>query len=116
MESLWGKIVDSDQLENATPSRQRVASPLRNTIDPTVASSRVVGVKTASGHAAQKWGGRSSEKLFPHPSSEVHGVNVPGVVWRRKAGEGVMIGRGELTNEDVRRIKEEEEGTPFSME
>jgi hypothetical protein len=119
MESLWSKIVESDAPD--TTPRQRVASPLRNTIDPTVAAAttRVIAVKTASGHAAQKWGGRSSEKLFPHhvtPGTESQGVTVPGVVWRRKAGEGVIIGRGELTNEDVKRIREEEEGAPFSME
>ena len=74
-------------------------------------------------HAAQKWGGRTAEKLFPHGQSQqqmvnggqVHAVNVPGVVWRR-TGEVVGTGRGELTNEEVRRIKEEEEGDPFSMD
>ena len=46
---------------------------------------------------------------------EVHAVNVPGVVWRR-TGEVVGTRRGELTKEEVKRIKEEEEGDPFSMD
>jgi hypothetical protein len=46
---------------------------------------------------------------------EVHAVNVPGVVWRL-TGEIIGTGRGELTKEEVRRIEQEEEGDPFSMD
>lgn len=124
-------VEGNNQLDSTTTSsssRQRVASPLRNTVDPGITGGQTRGVstvKTVSGHAAQKWAaGRTADKLFPHhvaaaaggSTGEVHGVNVPGVAWRRKMGEGVTIGRGELTNEEVNRIKEEEEGTQFSME
>ena len=125
-------------LNSAAPSRQRVASPLRHPLEPMSSTSsflrttpRVAAVeppllpsalKTPSVHAAQKWGGRTAEKLFPHQtvngtSPEAHAVNVPGVAWRRMAGDTLgTVGRGELSTEDVRRIKEEEEGTQFSME
>ena len=157
MEPIWAKIVLVDDrnvvqyvpefssLNLNSSSRQRVASPLRHTVDPSTAtyfrsptastpttSSRVPSIdqqqsshlplKTPSVHAAQKWGGRTAEKLFPHQPQQqmlngeaVHAVNVPGVVWRR-TGEIVGTGRGELTKEEVKRIEEEEEGDPFSMD
>jgi hypothetical protein len=74
-------------------------------------------LKTPFVHAAQKWGGRTTvEKLFAPGTNgdSPHAVNVPGVAWRRQ-GEIVGSGRGELTKEEVMRIKEEEE-TQFSME
>ena len=152
MEPMWAKVASDDR--NDVPefsssnlnsgSRQRVTSPLRNTLDPSTStyfrspttstpttSSRAPSIdqqqsghlplKTPSVHAAQKWGGRTAEKLFPHQpqqminGEEVHAVNVPGVVWRL-TGEIIGTGRGELTKEEVRRIEEEEEGDPFSMD
>lgn len=127
MESLWGiKLPDDPVAEmaslnlsnNNTPSRQRVASPLRHPLETTFTSTTATArttLKTPSVHAAQKWGGRTAEKLFPHVNGESpHAVNVPGVAWRRTGD--ITVGRGELSSEDVRRIKEEEEGTQFSME
>jgi hypothetical protein len=74
-------------------------------------------LKTPSVHAAQKWSGRTTvEKLFASTNGETtQGVNVPGVAWRRQGDTIVGSGRGELTKEEVMRIKEEEE-TQFSME
>lgn len=141
MEPIWAKLTDdpvpefsSLGLNSSQSSRQRVASPLRNPLEPQPPTTsyrrqeyNMTPLKTASVHAAQKWGGRTAEKLFPHqagvaqPSDganftgEVQGVSVPGHVWRR-TGEVIGTGRGELTKEDIRRIKEEEEGTQFSME
>jgi len=152
MEPIWAKLADDniarslgkDTLEYpdlgnlslggggvSSSSRQRIASPLRHPLDHspqfiTRTNTAPSTLKTPSGHAAQKWGGRTAEKLFPHGQTqqqqvnggggESHAVNVPGVVWRR-TGEVIGTGRGELTKEEVRRIKEEEElDTPFSME
>jgi len=127
IESLWGiKLPDDNNplaemsslnlSNNNTPSRQRVASPLRHPLETAFASTAPrSALKTPSVHAAQKWGGRTAEKLFPHVNGESpHAVNVPGVAWRRTGD--ITVGRGELSSEDVRRIKEEEEGTQFSME
>ena len=138
MEPIWAKIAD-DQARSvgkdgteypdltglSLNSRQRIASPLRHPLEHSPQYGRTsVGVapstlKTPSVHAAQKWGGRTADKLFPHQQvngGESHAVNVPGVAWRR-TGEVIGTGRGELTKEEVRRIKEEEElDTPFSME
>jgi len=143
MDPIWAKLTDdpvpefsSLGLSSSQSSRQRVASPLRNPLEGQPPSSsyrrpeyNMTALKTPSVHAAQKWGGRTAEKLFPHQtgvaqpsnganltqSGEVQGVSVPGVVWRR-TGEVIGTGRGELSKEDIRRIKEEEEGTQFSME
>lgn len=127
MESLWGIKIPDDPLaemtnlslsNNTTPSRQRVASPLRHPLEPTYSGSSAArpALKTPSVYAAQKWGGRTAEKLFPHVNGETpHPVNVPGVAWRLRTGD-ISVGRGELSSDDVRRIKEEEEGTQFSME
>jgi len=137
MEPIWAKIADDqarstgkdgseypDLSSLSINSRQRIASPLRHPLEHSMQYGRTNVVppstlKTPSGHAAQKWGGRTAEKLFPHQQvngEESHAVNVPGVAWRR-TGEVIGTGRGELTKEEVRRIKEEEElDTPFSME
>ena len=142
MEPIWAKLTDdpvpefsSLGLNSSQSSRQRVSSPLRNPLEPTTSTYtrrqdfNMAPLKTPSFHAAQKWGGRTAEKLFPYQtglatppngaasniSGEVQGVSVPGVVWRR-TGEVIGTGRGELTKEDIRRIAEEEEGTQFSME
>jgi hypothetical protein len=135
IEPIWSKAIDETRntveipefsslnLNSSTNNRQRVSSPLRHPLEttfirsPTTQQHLPSTLKTPSVHAAQKWGGRTAEKLFPGSSSngEAHAVNVPGVVWRR-TGEIIGTGRGELTKEEVRRIKEEEEGTQFSME
>lgn len=155
MEPIWSKISSStpDDSRNGADvsefsslslsSRQRVTSPLRNPVDPLTANTQYVRppsnhripsndqlshnfpLKTPSVHAAQKWGGRTAEKLFSHQSGAVNGgttasnesyaVNVTGIVWRR-TGEIIGTARDPLTNEDVKRIREEEEGTQFSMD
>jgi hypothetical protein len=122
MEPIWGKLtsdttdpVSNDLAQLSLNSRQRVASPLRNPVEPSYF--RPQPLKTPSGYAAQKWGGRTADKLFPQANGadESSPVNVPGIVWRR-TGEVIGTGRGELTNEEVMRIKEEEEGLEFSMD
>jgi len=135
LEPIWAKLIDRDGSAtdlitdmNALSfnSRQRVASPLRNTVEPPTYFTRQptqLPLKTPSTHAAQKWGGRTADKLFPQTNGvappaakeESHPVNVPGVVWRR-TGEFVGTGRGELTKEEIMRIEEEEEGLEFSMD
>jgi hypothetical protein len=136
MEPLWSKLTEREPSStdlnadlstlSLTSGRQRLSSPLRNTVEPTyfrTQSSSQLPLKTPSVHAAQKWGGRTAEKLFPTQTNgtivstkeESHPVNVPGIVWRR-TGEVVGTGRGELTKEEVMRIKEEEEGLEFSMD
>ena len=145
MEPLWAKIADEQQgarsmgkdtgeypelggLSLGSSTRQRVASPLRHPLEHSSQYGRppqTNALKTPSVHAAQKWGGRTAEKLFPLGQTaqqqvngaESHAVNVPGVAWRRTGEVIGTMGRGELTKEEVRRIKEEEElDTPFSME
>jgi len=136
MEPIWAKLNDregsatdltTDMNALSLNSRQRITSPLRNTVEPPTYITRPstqLPLKTPSTHAAQKWGGRTSEKLFPQTNGvvlpvakkeESHPVNVPGIVWRR-TGEIVGTGRGELTKEEMMRIKEEEEGLEFSMD
>ena len=137
MEPLWAKIADEqarsagkdgteypDLSSLSLNSRQRVTSPLRHPLEHSPQYSRTTTgppstLKTPSVHAAHKWGGRTAEKLFTQQQvngAESQAVNVPGVAWRR-TGEVIGTGRGELTKEEVRRIKEEEElDTPFSME